>query len=1173
MPTKYIATAPMCTKYTPAPAPAIRRAGAPLVRPRITLLQILVRTSQPAAASAEATETAARVAAETVAAGEACVAILDVWPGESVSSYPPLPPSSVSSYLPLPPSTVSSEQYHPPLPASTIFASSSSVSEISSLSFSTNSTSLPHLEPPTPYESSEESSDVATPMSLAFSSVSSMSMSGPSPIESRVAPSTLYEAPSELSRTIWGRASRGTYKSSILAASPSVGSIALHDAPDTSGETSFLWPTESISSFDRLSTIPGSIPSTVTPPLPSSLSNVSTPSSLGFPSDSSSSLGRTLSVLSQSSFMCDSSSVHSSVFDGSLPESEPLEEPATTSLLIIGAVYSQSSNTRGSGSLSVTTPHEDAPSLHLVLDTVPSCRTASTQGVTLEHLADELRRLADIRGEENHNIVDNVRALRDELRDLADFLHRSIPRAAFTVPSAPSPMPHAPSPCPVDRGTYVLFHPLPPLHRRSDSSNRRCPGQAAFCVHRVMRAASHSCHPIIPITIWGRHGLTLRIHLYRAIWMSNRRRIIRRIIPRRHLIAIQHQLRSQVPQNRLGGRTRLHRPPRPRHTTSPLRVPCRLCRAPRSYLPLASAARHRPAETYPALHVCTPQLPAPHPAKVDSPPPPPTVELSPRSRRKKSSSLLTPSALPPRTPSTSAALEDEVHPGSHAGDAALEHRARAAVFAAHRATPLRMPPLRLERLPRFPRCLHYHSSAPPVLDVHILLTPHPVHVAFRVDVLEKHRISPSHALATSLREPCALRSHPASPSPAYFASRTAPPPLKPTPAHISPPPALAGPTPAHVPRCSTSPAFHPAPVLEAYPPACIGTASRPAGHASAGRGVKRTCTRRPRSPRILPRLTCAAPISSPPAASLAPGHPANDNVKALNTNGAHKGLSAAALARFAPDPHAKRGWHRVRSHNAEVEALGGRGEGAEGDGARGVCAAAGAGEGCECEWGLEGGRAALRVLRIAVARPMYEAGAGGVLARASRSGDGGEEEGEGLALYVLFGARVERRTIEKNTATTDGTRITKGAPGLALLEVRSTVRAVELYKVMHTVLPRFPALHTLLLTRPSALYPPRPAEPPSLSFFFLPPSFFFLPPPTTPGFLPLPVVPHARAPGQTPLSLRVLPPPPFRGPPSEDVAAWLRWAVSPCVVFTLILTLPVPLALRLSLHWSRSGRP
>ncbi|KAJ6546224.1 hypothetical protein DFH09DRAFT_1507710 [Mycena vulgaris] len=358
--------------------------------------------------------------------------------------------------------------------------------------------------------------------------------------------------------------------------------------------------------------------------------------------------------------------------------------------------------------------------------------------------------------------------------------------------------------------------------------------------------------------------------------------------------------------------------------------------------------------------------------------------------------------------------------------------------------------------------------------------------------------------------------------------------------------------------------------------------------------------------RILPRLTRAAPPlpTSSAASSPALGRTANDNATA--PNGMQKGLSAAALARLAPDPHPKRGWHRVRSHNAEVEALAGKilaAERARGAGAgasvfgahriprkpvpvlslsdaeaaaEGEVVRAGVVKGRKATAravyvrppGLDGdasgdggkGRVALRVLRIAVARPMYEAGAGvgggrvgravgEVLARASgdEEGRGEEGEGEGLALHVLFGPRVERRTIEKvlrtlgagvgeglaapNATTTDGTRITKGAAGLALLEVRSAVRAAELYKVMHAVLPRFPALHTLLLTRPPALYPPRPAEPPSPRS----PSFFFPSPPATPGFPPPPAVPHARAPGKAPLSLRVPPSPSFRGPPSPSL--------------------------------------
>ncbi|KAJ7747892.1 hypothetical protein DFH07DRAFT_942325 [Mycena maculata] len=420
-----------------------------------------------------------------------------VLPPSSVSSeqYPPLP-STVSSeqYPPLPSSTVSSE-HHPPLPPSSV--SSSSVSAVSSLSFSTESSPLPYLAPATPYESSEESSDVQTPMSLAFSSASSASVSGPSPIESQAGPSTLYEPPSAISRSMtetsltsssnltplsralsslrsWASASSGTYESSVLAPSPTVGSIALHDPPDTSGETSFLRPTESFSSWDRLSTIPRSEQSLTPPPPPppsSSLSDVSTPSGLDFPSDSSSSLGRTLSVLTQSSLVSDSSSDA-----GSLPESPLYEEPVTTPLLSTPRSTprpsrppsSVASSTRSlrtpedSGSVSVSTPRGNVPSMRSVLETVPSYRAPSTHGVTLEHLADELRRLADLRGEENHDIADNVRALRNELRDLANFLQRPASRAAAAaaIPLPPSPVPPMPSPAQASPTIRLLEPPM-----------------------------------------------------------------------------------------------------------------------------------------------------------------------------------------------------------------------------------------------------------------------------------------------------------------------------------------------------------------------------------------------------------------------------------------------------------------------------------------------------------------------------------------------------------------------------------------------------------------------------------------------------------------------------------------------------------------------------------------
>ncbi|KAF7371467.1 PH domain-containing protein [Mycena venus] len=194
----------------------------------------------------------------------------------------------------------------------------------------------------------DESSDVATLLSLVMSSVLSESVDA---LADRVwSPSTIYDAPSEVSsmpetsltstlsnltlssRALWTlrrwcRGSSGTHDSSILA--PFVGSIMLHDTPDTSGETSFLRPTESFSSWDRLSTIPRSVTSEFMLPLPlllplpsSSLSDVSTPSS--FKSDSSSSLGRMLSLLTQSLMLSDD-------FELPLPEEEPLpdEEPPT----------------------------------------------------------------------------------------------------------------------------------------------------------------------------------------------------------------------------------------------------------------------------------------------------------------------------------------------------------------------------------------------------------------------------------------------------------------------------------------------------------------------------------------------------------------------------------------------------------------------------------------------------------------------------------------------------------------------------------------------------------------------------------------------------------------------------------------------------------------------------
>jgi hypothetical protein len=53
-------------------------------------------------------------------------------------------------------------------------------------------------------------------------------------------------------------------------------------------------------------------------------------------------------------------------------------------------------------------------------------------GRDIDRLADELRTYDNARGLETQDVIDNVRALRQELQDLADFLHRT--------PSPPTPV-------------------------------------------------------------------------------------------------------------------------------------------------------------------------------------------------------------------------------------------------------------------------------------------------------------------------------------------------------------------------------------------------------------------------------------------------------------------------------------------------------------------------------------------------------------------------------------------------------------------------------------------------------------------------------------------------------------------------------------------------------------
>ena len=84
--------------------------------------------------------------------------------------------------------------------------------------------------------------------------------------------------------------------------------------------------------------------------------------------------------------------------------------------------------------VSLTTPQGSGDTEQSSLRTVPSDSTVTERDLArdLDRLADELRTYDHARGMETQDVIDDVRALRQELQDLADFLHRT--------PSPPTPV-------------------------------------------------------------------------------------------------------------------------------------------------------------------------------------------------------------------------------------------------------------------------------------------------------------------------------------------------------------------------------------------------------------------------------------------------------------------------------------------------------------------------------------------------------------------------------------------------------------------------------------------------------------------------------------------------------------------------------------------------------------
>lgn len=92
--------------------------------------------------------------------------------------------------------------------------------------------------------------------------------------------------------------------------------------------------------------------------------------------------------------------------------------------------------------MSITTPHGSGATEQSSLRTIPSITTITERdlGREIDRIADEIRTYDQARGLENQDIADNVKALRDELRDLAQFLQNSPSLSSPVVVTLPPPV-------------------------------------------------------------------------------------------------------------------------------------------------------------------------------------------------------------------------------------------------------------------------------------------------------------------------------------------------------------------------------------------------------------------------------------------------------------------------------------------------------------------------------------------------------------------------------------------------------------------------------------------------------------------------------------------------------------------------------------------------------------
>jgi hypothetical protein len=119
--------------------------------------------------------------------------------------------------------------------------------------------------------------------------------------------------------------------------------------------------------------------------------------------------------------------------------------------------------------VSISTLQTNIPSVHTVLDTVPS-DTGRSEILThdINRLLNYIHDLDQMRGQETHEIADNVRAIRDELYDLSDHLLRppEPPHLDRSVGKS-TPIPIEPPPVALRPGSLTP----PPFRAHSPSSS------------------------------------------------------------------------------------------------------------------------------------------------------------------------------------------------------------------------------------------------------------------------------------------------------------------------------------------------------------------------------------------------------------------------------------------------------------------------------------------------------------------------------------------------------------------------------------------------------------------------------------------------------------------------------------------------------------------------------